>query len=301
MAVRMRLQRHGRKKRPFYFIVVADGRTKRDGKYIERLGQYDPTTIPATIDLDSDKALDWLQKGAEPTNTVRAILSYKGILYKKHLLRGVAKGALTAEEAEAKFQEWLENKEAQVAKAKETAQKAARSEFEKQEKAAKAKREKEEVDKAEAAAKAIQEQQKKSRGEAPAGAEGEAEKPETLDDVVKAAAAERGEVTEEEGASVAEAQEEAPAEEPKAKEEGTAVTEAKEEAPAKEEAKEGQAEEAPEAKEEKKEEAPAEEAKEEEEAPAEEEKAETPEAEAKEEKADESKEEQEDKEDEKKS
>ena len=103
MAVKMRLQRKGRKKRPFYHIVVADARAPRDGRFIEKLGIYNPMTSPATIDLDRDRAFDWLQKGAQPTDTVRAILRFKGVLYKKHLMRGVKKGALTMEEAEAKY------------------------------------------------------------------------------------------------------------------------------------------------------------------------------------------------------
>ncbi len=104
--VRMRLQRHGRKKAPFYHIVVATSTSPRDGKFIERLGTYNPTTVPAQITLNVDKAVDWLQKGAEPSTTVNAILKYKGVLYKKHLLRGVKKGAMSMEVAEQKFAEW---------------------------------------------------------------------------------------------------------------------------------------------------------------------------------------------------
>ncbi|HKK78963.1 MAG TPA: 30S ribosomal protein S16 [Phaeodactylibacter sp.] len=115
MPVKLRLQRKGRKKRPFYHIVAADGRAPRDGRFIERLGSYNPMTKPATIDIDRDKAYDWLMKGAQPTDTVRAILRFKGVYYKKHLMRGVQKGALTAEEAEAKYQEWIEAKEAKIA------------------------------------------------------------------------------------------------------------------------------------------------------------------------------------------
>lgn len=115
MAVKIRLQRHGRKRRPFYHIVIADARSPRDGRYIERIGIYNPTTVPATIELDRDKALDWMHKGAEPTKTVNAILRFKGVLYKKHLMRGVKKGAMTEEQAEAKFQEWLEAKEGKIA------------------------------------------------------------------------------------------------------------------------------------------------------------------------------------------
>lgn len=123
MPVKLRLQRKGRRKRPFYHIVAADGRAPRDGRFIERLGSYNPMTKPATIDIDRDKAYDWLMKGAQPTDTVRAILRFKGVYYKKHLMRGVQKGALTAEEAEAKYQEWIEAKEAKIAaRFEETAQ-----------------------------------------------------------------------------------------------------------------------------------------------------------------------------------
>lgn len=114
MATKIRLQRYGKKGQPFYHIVIADGRAPRDGRFIERIGIYNPLTIPATIDIDFDKALSWLQKGATPTDTTKAILSYKGVLYKAHLLKGVTKGALTAEAAEAKFQKWLEEKQAKI-------------------------------------------------------------------------------------------------------------------------------------------------------------------------------------------
>ncbi len=114
MPVKIRLSRHGRKRLPFYHIVVADSRAPRDGRNIERIGSYNPTTDPATIDLNFDRALDWLQKGAQPTDTARAILSYKGVMMKKHLLEGVKKGALTQEQAEEKFQVWLKEKEAKV-------------------------------------------------------------------------------------------------------------------------------------------------------------------------------------------
>lgn len=114
MATKIRLQRFGKKSKPFYHVVVADARAPRDGKFIERLGSYNPNTNPATIELDFDKTLDWVNKGAQPTDTVRAILSYKGILYKKHLEGGVRKGALTAEQAEAKFTEWLQGKEGKI-------------------------------------------------------------------------------------------------------------------------------------------------------------------------------------------
>ena len=119
MPVKIRLARHGRKRKPFYYIVVADSRAPRDGRYIERIGSYVPTTNPATVDLDFDKALSWLQNGAQPTDTARSILSYKGVMYKNHLLKGVAKGALTEDEAQAKFDSWLTDKEQKIQAKKE--------------------------------------------------------------------------------------------------------------------------------------------------------------------------------------
>ena len=115
MAVKIRLARHGKKGYAFYHIVVADSRAPRDGKFIEKLGTYNPNTNPATIDLNFEQALGWLMKGAQPTDTARAILSYKGVLYKKHLLGGVAKGAFSESDAEAKFNKWLGEKEGKVA------------------------------------------------------------------------------------------------------------------------------------------------------------------------------------------
>ena len=114
MATKIRLQRHGKKGKPFYYVVVADSRAPRDGKFIERIGSYNPNTNPATIDINFEKALDWINSGAQPTDTARVILSSKGVLYKKHLEGGVKKGALTAEQAEAKFNEWLQGKDAKV-------------------------------------------------------------------------------------------------------------------------------------------------------------------------------------------
>jgi small subunit ribosomal protein S16 len=114
MPVKIRLSRHGRKSQPFFHIVIADGRAPRDGRFIERIGSYNPNTNPATIDLNFEKALKWLQNGAQPTETARAILSYRGVLLKDHLLRGVKKGALTEEQAEAKFAAWLKEKEAKI-------------------------------------------------------------------------------------------------------------------------------------------------------------------------------------------
>lgn len=120
MPTKIRLQRKGKKGNPFYHVVIADGRAPRDGKFIERIGIYNPVSKPAEIDINFDRALYWLQSGAEPTETVNALLSFKGILYKHHLLKGVKKGAMTEEMAEAKFQAWLaEKKEKFVAKIKE--------------------------------------------------------------------------------------------------------------------------------------------------------------------------------------
>ncbi len=115
MAVKIRLQRRGRTKRPFYHIVVADARAPRDGRFIEKIGTYNPMTVPATIDLDSEKAFDWLAKGAQPTDTARAILRFKGVLYRKHLMRGVKKGALTEDQAASMLEKWVNEKEARVA------------------------------------------------------------------------------------------------------------------------------------------------------------------------------------------
>lgn len=114
MATKIRLQRHGSKKRPFYFIVVADGRAPRDGKFIQKLGTYNPLTVPATIQLDRQKALEWLHKGAQPTDTVRRILSFKGVLYLKHLLRGVKMGLFDDATAMQKFQTWHTEHESNV-------------------------------------------------------------------------------------------------------------------------------------------------------------------------------------------
>jgi small subunit ribosomal protein S16 len=114
MATKIRLQRHGKKGKPFYYIVVADARAPRDGRFIERLGSYNPNTNPATIDINFDKTLDWVNSGAQPTDTCRAILSYKGVLYKKHLEGGVKKGALTEEQAVEKFQAWLDQKDGKI-------------------------------------------------------------------------------------------------------------------------------------------------------------------------------------------
>ncbi len=120
MAVKMRLQRHGSKKRPFYFIVVADARSPRDGKFIQKLGSYNPLTIPASIQIDRQKALEWLHKGAQPTDTVRRILSFKGVLFLKHLLRGVTLGLFDEATAMEKFTKWSTEHDSEFAKRQES-------------------------------------------------------------------------------------------------------------------------------------------------------------------------------------
>jgi small subunit ribosomal protein S16 len=124
MPVKIRLQRHGKKGKPLYWIVAADARATRDGKYLEKLGVYNPNTNPATIDIDVDGSVKWLQNGAQPTDTAKAILSYKGVMLKNHLAGGVRKGALTEEQAEAKFQAWLDEKAGKIDAKKESLTKA---------------------------------------------------------------------------------------------------------------------------------------------------------------------------------
>jgi small subunit ribosomal protein S16 len=114
MSVKIRLQRRGRRKKPFYHIVVADARAPRDGRFIEKLGTYNPMTSPATIELDRDRTFDWLMKGAQPTDTARAILKFQGVMYRKHLQRGVEKGALSQEQADEQYRTWIDDKESKV-------------------------------------------------------------------------------------------------------------------------------------------------------------------------------------------
>jgi len=190
MSVKIRLQRHGRKGKPFFWIVAADSRSKRDGRSLEKIGTYDPNTNPATIELDIDGAVKWLQNGAQPTDTARAILSYKGALLKNHLVGGVKKGALTEEQAESKYQAWLEekatkvsDKEGKLAKAEEDAKTAILD----AEKAVNASRKE--------AADAIENEAIKVKADAKAAAEAAAkakeavveEAPQTIDDVAKEA------------------------------------------------------------------------------------------------------------------
>ena len=157
MPVKIRLQRHGKKGKPFYWIIAADARAPRDGRYLEKIGIYNPNTNPATIELDVDGAVKWLQNGAQPTDTARAILSYKGVLLKNHLTGGVRKGALTEEQAEEKFQAWVNEKEDKVSAKKEGLSKEQEAEKKKAleaEKEANTKRETAANEAAEAAAKA---------------------------------------------------------------------------------------------------------------------------------------------------
>ncbi len=194
MAVKIRLARHGRRKKPMYSIVVADARAPRDGKFIEKLGTYNPNTNPATISFNEDKAFDWVMKGAQPTNTVKAMLSYRGVMLKKHLQIGVLKGAISQEDADKKYEAWRADKDSKIEAKGESVEKA----------------------KAEARAKALEAETKKKEAreaelkaretEATAEAEGEEATEE---------AAEGAEATEAatEEAPAAEGGEEAPAEE----------------------------------------------------------------------------------------
>ena len=180
MATRIRLQRHGRKDYPFYQIVIADSRAPRDGKFIERIGSYNPNTNPATINLNFERALYWLTTGAQPTDTVRNILSREGVLLKKHLLGGVKKGAFTEEVAEQRFEAWLKNKksatDAEKAKISAAKDAAAKKRLEEEVEKNKVKAEAVAAKKAaEAAAKAEAEAAAKAEAEAAAAAEAPAE------------------------------------------------------------------------------------------------------------------------------
>ena len=187
MPVKIRLQRHGKKGKPFYWIVAADARSKRDGRSLEKIGTYNPNTNPASIELDIDSAVKWLQNGAQPTDTARAILSYKGVMLKNHLLVGVRKGALTEEQAEEKFQAWLEEKTTKVTD-KET--KLAKAESEARAKALEV--EKEVNANRKSAAVEVENEAIKAKSDAKAAAEAalkaeeatEDEGPQTIDDAV---------------------------------------------------------------------------------------------------------------------
>ena len=216
MATRIRLQRHGKKGKAFYHIVAADSRAKRDGKFIEKLGVYNPNTNPATIDMDFDRTLHWVQVGAEMTDTARAILSYKGVLYKNHLINGVKKGALTDEQVEERFAAWLKEKEDKISAKRDGLTKDAEKE--------KADRLKAETAVKEERAKAI-EAKNTPEEEAPVAEEGAEEAPAAEATEEAAPAAEATEAPAEEAAPAAEApvaeaaEEAAPAEEAPAAEE----------------------------------------------------------------------------------
>ena len=228
MSVKIRLQRHGKKQKPFYWIVAADARSKRDGKYLEKLGTYNPNTNPATIDLNLDQAVQWLHNGAQPTDTARAILSYKGALMKHHLDGGVRKGALTQEQADAKLATWLEEKAGKVDTKKEglsKAQEAAKAKALKAEKVANDKR----------AAAAVEAAKVEEVAEEVAVEETEG--PEAVTEVATQEAPTTEEVVAEEAPAAEVATEEAPASEEVVAEEAPAVAEAPE-APTAEEASE---------------------------------------------------------------
>ena len=224
MPVRIRLQRHGKKGKPFYWVVAADARSKRDGKYLEKLGTYNPNTHPATVDLNVDASVKWLQNGAEPTNTAKAILSNKGVLLKHHLVKGVAKGALTEEQVEERFAQWLAEKEKAAQALNSSIDKA----------------------KADAKAKALEAEKEANEKRAAAIAAANAPEPEVSEEPAAEAATEEA-ATEEAPAEVAPAaeaaveeapaEEEVPAEEAPAEEAPAAEAET-EEAPAEEEADE---------------------------------------------------------------
>jgi small subunit ribosomal protein S16 len=219
MPVRIRLQRHGKKGKPFYWIVAADARSKRDGKFLEKLGTYNPNTNPASIDLKVEESVTWLQNGAQPSETAKRILSYKGVLLKHHLLGGVRKGALTEEQAEEKFNAWVAEKEKAVSKKEQNldeVQEAAKAKALEAEKEVNAKR-------IQAAAEAA----------IPEATDEEATEVEDSKIIVTEAPAE--ETVAEEAPVAEEAKVEAKVE---AKEEAPVAEEAKEEAPVAEEAKE---------------------------------------------------------------
>lgn len=203
MAVKIRLQRHGKKGKPYFYIVAADGRTKRDGRYIERIGNYNPNTNPATIELDHEKALKWMQNGAVPTDTARAILSYKGVLYHNHLLKGVAKGAFSEAEAEKRFNKWLEDKEGLIQAKRDNLSKSAD-----EERAARIKAEKEVSD---ARAKELEAANSELSEEV---AEATEEVAEAAEETAEAVAEETTEAAAEATEEVAEAKEEAEADAP---------------------------------------------------------------------------------------
>ena len=223
MPVRILLQRHGKKGKPIYWIVAADSRAKRDGRYLEKLGIYNPNTLPATVELDIDRAVNWLQNGAQPSDTARNLLSEKGAMLKNHLINGVHKGALTQDDANAKFQAWLKDKESK----NETILKKINSEAEKSRAAVIAAEKEASTKRKEAAAAAVSEAQVEAAAAEEAPTEEVA--PETEAQVEVPAAEES---PTEEAAPEAEAQEEATAAEEAPVEEAATEDEAQEETPA---------------------------------------------------------------------
>ena len=211
MPVRIRLQRHGKKGKPIYWIVAADSRAKRDGRYLEKLGIYNPNTLPATVELNLDRAVDWLQKGAQPSDTARNLLSEQGAMLKNHLINGVHKGALTDDDVTAKFEAWLKNKESK----NETIQKKIDSEAEKARAAVIAAEKEVSAKRKEAAAAAIAEAE--SQEETPAAEEAPAEvatpEAEAQEEAPAAEEAPADEAAPEAEAQEAPAAEEVPAEE----------------------------------------------------------------------------------------
>ena len=227
MPVRIRLQRHGKKGKPIYWIVAADSRSKRDGRYLEKLGIYNPNTLPATVELNLDRAVDWLQNGAQPSDTARTLLSEHGAMLKNHLINGVNKGALTEDDVNAKFEAWLKDKESK----NESVQKKIDSEAEKSRAAAIAAEKEVSAKRKEAAAAAVAEAEAQEEEEAVAAKEALAEEaaPEAEAQEETPAAEE---ALAEEAALEAEAQEEVPAAEEAPAEEAAPEAEAQEEAPA---------------------------------------------------------------------
>jgi len=224
MPVRIRLQRHGKKGKPIYWIVAADSRAKRDGRYLEKLGIYNPNTLPATVELNLDRAVDWLQNGAQPSDTARNLLSEHGAMLKNHLINGVHKGALTEDDVNAKFEAWLKDKESK----NESVQKKIDSEAEKSRAAAIAAEKEVSAKRKEAAAAAIAEAEAQ---EAPAAEEAPAEEAAPEAHVQEEAPAAE-EAPAEEAAPEAHVQEEAPAAEEAPAEEAAPEAQVQEEAPA---------------------------------------------------------------------
>ncbi len=231
MPVKIRLQRHGKKGKPFYWVVAADARAKRDGRYLEKIGTYNPNTNPATVNINVDTAVKWLENGAQPTDTARTLLSYRGVMLKHHLNGGVRKGAHTQEEADAKFEAWATEKEAKIQAKVEGLTKA-----EADERAKALAAEKEVNEKRIADAKAVEEEAIAAEAAAKAEAEAEAAAEEATEEAPAGEEATEGPA---EDAPAAEAAAKAEAEAEAAAEEAT------EEAPAGEEATEGPAEDAP--------------------------------------------------------